>query len=116
MQEQVSVQGIPVGGVHIVRQSVATDTLTFHAEQNGLAIAVILRSTPPSAEAPVVKAQRNPNCFTKAERTHRRAAVHHALNSDGARDEASILWTAPPPITRSPRPSRQCAGLWARYV
>jgi hypothetical protein len=103
MEEQVGVQGIPVGGVHTVRQSVATDTVTFHAELNGLAIALILRS-PSSAEAPVVKAQRNPNCFTKAERTHRRAAVHHALNSDGARDEASILWTAPPPITRSPRP------------
>ena len=82
----MSVQGIPVGGVHTVRQSVATNTVTFHAEQNGLAIAVILRSTPPSAEAPVVKAQRNPNCFTKAERTHRRAAIHHALNNDGARD------------------------------
>jgi hypothetical protein len=96
----VSVQGIPVGGVHTVRQSVATETVTFHAEQ----IAMILLSTPPRAEAQVVKAQRNPNYFTKAKRTHRRAAIHHALNSDGARDEASILWTAPPPITRSPRP------------
>jgi hypothetical protein len=44
MEERVSVQGIPVGGVQTVRQSVATDTVTFHAGQNGLAIAVVLLS------------------------------------------------------------------------
>lgn len=39
MAHRVSVQGIPVGGVQTVRQSVATDPLTFHAGQNGLATA-----------------------------------------------------------------------------
>ena len=49
----MSVQGIPVGGLKRVDQIVATNTLTFHAGQNGLAIAVALLSTH-TAGAPVV--------------------------------------------------------------
>ena len=45
MEHRVSVQGTPVGGVHPIRQSGATDTVTFHAGQNGLAIAVALLTT-----------------------------------------------------------------------
>jgi CBS domain-containing protein len=45
--------GVPVGGLKTVGQIVATNTLTFHAEQNGLAIAVELLSTH-TAGAPVV--------------------------------------------------------------
>lgn len=65
-------------------------------DRRGLTIS----STP--AEGPVVQAQRNPNCFTKAERIHRRAAAHHALNADRASDEASVPRIAPRPIPRSP--------------
>jgi hypothetical protein len=73
MEKRVSVQGIPVGGVHIVRQSVATVPLTFHAGQNGLAIAV----------ASVVKEQRSLNCSTKAERPLLRPAdLTHWQNND----------------------------------
>lgn len=49
----MSVPGIPVGGLKRVDQIVATNTLTFHAGQNGLAIAVALLSTH-TAGAPVV--------------------------------------------------------------
>jgi predicted transcriptional regulator len=45
--------GVPVGGLKIVGQIVATNTLTFQAGQNGLAIAVELLSTH-TAGAPVV--------------------------------------------------------------
>lgn len=48
--------GIPVGGLKTVGQIVATNTLTFHANQNGLAIAVELLSTH-TAGAPVVDEQ-----------------------------------------------------------
>jgi|SRR5438105_2220191 len=47
------VAGVPVGGLKTVGQIVATNTLTFHAVQNGLAIAVALLSTH-MAGAPVV--------------------------------------------------------------
>ncbi len=49
----MSVAGVPVGGLKWVDQIVATNTLTFHAGQNGLAIAVALLSTH-MAGAPVV--------------------------------------------------------------
>ena len=49
----MSVDGIPVGGLKTVGQIVATNTLTFHAGQNGLAIAVALLSSH-MAGAPVV--------------------------------------------------------------
>jgi predicted transcriptional regulator len=45
--------GVPVGGLKTVGQIVATNTLTFQAGQNGLAIAVELLSTH-TAGAPVV--------------------------------------------------------------
>ena len=45
--------GVPVGGLKTVGQVVATNTLTFRAGQNGLAIAVELLSTH-TAGAPVV--------------------------------------------------------------
>jgi predicted transcriptional regulator len=45
--------GVPVGGLKTVGQVVATNTLTFQAGQNGLAIAVELLSTH-TAGAPVV--------------------------------------------------------------
>lgn len=45
--------GVPVGGLVTVAQIVATNTLTFHNGQNGLAIAVALLSTH-MAGAPVV--------------------------------------------------------------
>jgi predicted transcriptional regulator len=45
--------GVPVGGLKTVGQIVATNTLTFQAEQNGLAVAVELLSTH-TAGAPVV--------------------------------------------------------------
>jgi predicted transcriptional regulator len=45
--------GVPVGGLKTVGQIVATNTLTFQAGQNGLAIAVELLSTH-VAGAPVV--------------------------------------------------------------
>ncbi len=48
--------GIPVGGLNTVRQIVATNTLRFHAQQNGLAIAVALLSTH-TAGSPVVDDQ-----------------------------------------------------------
>ena len=35
--------GVPVGGLVTVAQIVATNTLTFHNGQNGLAIAVALK-------------------------------------------------------------------------
>jgi len=38
----MSVQGLPVGGLTTVGQIVATNTLTFDAGQEGLAIAVAL--------------------------------------------------------------------------
>ena len=41
----MSVVGVPVGGLKTVGQIVATNTLTFQAGQNGLAIAVELLST-----------------------------------------------------------------------
>jgi predicted transcriptional regulator len=49
----MSVVGVPVGGLKTVGQIVATNTLTFQAGQNGLAIAVELLSTH-TAGAPVV--------------------------------------------------------------
>ncbi|MGQ0667364.1 MAG: CBS domain-containing protein [Nitrospiraceae bacterium] len=49
----MSVVGIPVGGLKTVGQIVATNTLMFRADQNGLAIAVELLSTH-TAGAPVV--------------------------------------------------------------
>lgn len=49
----MSIAGVPVGGLKWVDQIVATNTLTFHAGQNGLAIAVALLSTH-MAGAPVV--------------------------------------------------------------
>lgn len=49
----MSVVGVPVGGLKTVGQIVATNNLTFHAGQNGLAIAVALLSTH-TAGAPVV--------------------------------------------------------------
>ena len=49
----MSVQGLPVEGLTTVGQIVATNTLTFHAGQEGLAIAVALLSTH-TAGAPVV--------------------------------------------------------------
>ncbi len=49
----MSVAGVPVGGLKLVGQIVATNTLMFHAGQNGLAIAVALLSTH-MAGAPVV--------------------------------------------------------------
>jgi predicted transcriptional regulator len=49
----MNVDGVPVGGLKTVGQIVATNTLTFHAGQNGLAIAVALLSTH-TAGAPVV--------------------------------------------------------------
>ncbi len=45
MEGRVSVEGRPVGGVQPITQSVATIPLTFHAGENGQAIAVALRST-----------------------------------------------------------------------
>ena len=54
----MSVQGIPVGGLQTVEQSVATNTVTFHAGQNGLAIAMALLSTH-ADWASVVKEQRS---------------------------------------------------------
>lgn len=48
--------GVPVGGLKTVGQIVATNTLTFQAGQNGLAIAVELLSTH-TAGAPVVDEQ-----------------------------------------------------------
>jgi predicted transcriptional regulator len=45
--------GVPVGGLKTVGQIVATNTLTFQAGQNGLAIAVELLSTH-TAGAPVI--------------------------------------------------------------
>ena len=45
--------GVPVGGLKTVGQIVATNTLTFQAGQNGLAIAVELLSTH-TAGAPIV--------------------------------------------------------------
>jgi len=45
--------GVPVGGLKTVGQVVATNTLTFRAGQNGLAIAVELLSTH-TAGAPVL--------------------------------------------------------------
>ena len=49
----MSVVGVPAGGLKTVGQIVATNTLTFRAGQNGLAIAVELLSTH-TAGAPVV--------------------------------------------------------------
>jgi predicted transcriptional regulator len=49
----MNVVGVPVGGLKTVGQIVATNTLTFQAGQNGLAIAVDLLSTH-TAGAPVV--------------------------------------------------------------
>jgi predicted transcriptional regulator len=49
----MNVVGVPVGGLKTVGQIVATNTLTFRAQQNGLAIAVELFSTH-TAGAPVV--------------------------------------------------------------
>ena len=49
----MNVIGVPVGGLKTVGQIVATNTLTFRAHQNGLAIAVELLSTH-TAGAPVV--------------------------------------------------------------
>ena len=48
--------GVPVGGLNTVGQIVATNTLTFQAGQNGMAIAVELLSTH-TAGAPVVDDQ-----------------------------------------------------------
>jgi predicted transcriptional regulator len=52
-EEIMSGVGVPVGGLKTVGQIVATNTLTFQAGQNGLAIAVELLSTH-TAGAPVV--------------------------------------------------------------
>jgi predicted transcriptional regulator len=52
----MNVIGVPVGGLKTVGQIVATNTLTFKAGQNGLAIAVELLSTH-TAGAPVVDDQ-----------------------------------------------------------
>lgn len=49
----MSVVGVPVGGLKTVGQIVATNTLTFQAGQNALAIAVELLSTH-TAGAPVI--------------------------------------------------------------
>lgn len=49
----MSIDGVPGGGLKRIGQIVATNTLTFHAGQNGLAIAVALLSTH-MAGAPVV--------------------------------------------------------------
>ena len=49
----MTIVGVPVGGLKTVGQIVATNTLTFQAGQNGLAIAVELLSTH-TAGAPVV--------------------------------------------------------------
>ena len=52
----MNVQGLPVGGLKTVGQILATNTLTFYAGQEGLAIAVALLSTH-TAGAPVVDDQ-----------------------------------------------------------
>jgi predicted transcriptional regulator len=49
----MSVQGVPIGGLQRVGQILATNLLTFDAQQNGLAIAVALLSSH-TAGAPVV--------------------------------------------------------------
>lgn len=49
----MSVVGVPVGGLKTVGQIVGTNTLMFHAGQNGLTIAVELLSTH-TAGAPVI--------------------------------------------------------------
>jgi len=55
-EEIMSAVGVPVGGLKTVGQIVATNTLTFQAGQNGMAIAVELLSTH-TAGAPVVDDQ-----------------------------------------------------------
>ena len=52
----MTVQGIPVEGLTMVGQIVATNDVKFHAGQNGLAIAVALLSTH-TAGAPVIDAK-----------------------------------------------------------
>jgi predicted transcriptional regulator len=52
----MSVVGVPVGGLKTVGQIVATNTLTFRAGQNALAVAVELLSTH-TAGAPVVNSE-----------------------------------------------------------
>ena len=52
----MTVQGIPVEGLTMVGQIVATNDVKFHAGQNGLAVAVALLSTH-TAGAPVVDAK-----------------------------------------------------------
>ena len=52
----MSAVGVPTGGLRTVGEIVATNTLTFRAQQNGLAIADELLSTH-SAGAPVVDAK-----------------------------------------------------------
>jgi predicted transcriptional regulator len=49
----MSVEGVPIGGLQRVGQILATNPLTFDAQQNGLAIAVALLSSH-TAGAPVV--------------------------------------------------------------
>jgi predicted transcriptional regulator len=49
----MSIQGVPTGGLNTVGSIVSTNTLRFHAKQNGLAVAVALVSTH-TAGAPVV--------------------------------------------------------------
>lgn len=49
----MSIQGVPAGGLKTVGSIVGTNTRRFHAEQNGLAVAVALVSTH-TAGAPVV--------------------------------------------------------------
>jgi len=49
----MSVEGVPVAGFKTVGQIVATNPLSFHAGQNGLAIAVALLSSH-TAGAPVI--------------------------------------------------------------
>ena len=51
----MNMPGVPVGGLKTVGQIDATNSLVFHAEQNGLEIAVLLCSTH-TAGAPVVDA------------------------------------------------------------
>jgi predicted transcriptional regulator len=52
----MSVDGVPAGGLKTVGQIVATNTLTFQADQDGLAIAVALVSSH-TPGAPVVDRQ-----------------------------------------------------------
>src|SRR2546425_11905715 len=55
-EENMSVPGVPVGGLRTVGQIMATNPLRFYAGQNGLAIAIALLSSH-TAGAPVINAK-----------------------------------------------------------